>query len=141
MHDALLRRGVMVVRRGMDENEETLTDVAATVAATDAVPVQRIEIVGDRRQAHDAAFRTGLMAQKEPRISRRGPPASRTRCGYRRLHMLLRARRRIVNGRGDLSPIPGSFHHLLATPILPTIVMCTSRCRIRRVDCSVMPSA
>ena len=89
----------MSVLRGMDENEETSTDVAATVAATDAVQVQWIEIVGDRRRAHDAVFRARMMAQKEPRIRLRGSPASRARCGYRRLHMLLRARRWIVNAR------------------------------------------
>ena len=49
---------------------------------------------------------------------------------------------RLDNERpGDLSPSPGSFHHLPATPILPRIVICTSRYRTRRVDCSLMPSA
>ena len=37
-------------------------DVAATVAATDAAKVQRIEIVGDRRRAHDAAFRARVLS-------------------------------------------------------------------------------
>lgn len=37
--------------------------VAATVAATDAAPVQRIEIVGERRRAHDAAFRGQVLAE------------------------------------------------------------------------------
>ena len=40
-----------------DENE------AATVAATDAAPMQRIEIVSDRRRAHDAAFRAEVLAE------------------------------------------------------------------------------
>ena len=37
--------------------------VEATVAATDAAPVQRIEIVGERRRAHDAAFRGQVLAE------------------------------------------------------------------------------
>ena len=38
-------------------------DEAATVAATQAASVQRIEIVGDRRRAHDAAFRARVVAE------------------------------------------------------------------------------
>lgn len=47
----------------MGKTEQTARDVAATVAATDAEPVQRIEIVGDRRRAHDAAFRARVVAE------------------------------------------------------------------------------
>jgi hypothetical protein len=43
--------------------EGKTADVAATVAATDAGPMQRIEIVGERRRAHDAAFRTQVVAE------------------------------------------------------------------------------
>ncbi len=39
------------------------TVLAATVAATDAVAVHRIEIVGDRRRAHDVAFRARMVAE------------------------------------------------------------------------------
>ena len=35
---------------------------AATVAATDGAAMPRIEIVGDRRRAHDAAFRARVVA-------------------------------------------------------------------------------
>ena len=36
---------------------------AVKVAATVAAPVQRIEIVGERRRAHDAAFRAAMVAE------------------------------------------------------------------------------
>ena len=38
-------------------------DEAASVAATVATPMQRIEIVGDRRREHDAAFRAMVVEQ------------------------------------------------------------------------------
>ena len=38
-------------------------DEAATVAATQAASMQRIEIVSDRRRAHDPAFRVRLVAE------------------------------------------------------------------------------
>jgi transposase len=38
-------------------------DEAATLAATVAAPMPRIEIVGDRRRAHSAEFRAALVAQ------------------------------------------------------------------------------
>ena len=38
-------------------------DEAATVAATVAAPMQRIEIVGERRREHDAAFRAMVVEQ------------------------------------------------------------------------------
>lgn len=38
-------------------------DEAATVAATQAASVQRIEIVSDRRRAHDPAFRARVVAE------------------------------------------------------------------------------
>lgn len=38
------------------------TDEAATVAATHAAPMQRVEIVSDRRRAHDPAFRALVVA-------------------------------------------------------------------------------
>jgi transposase len=47
----------------MGASDEHVTTVAATVAATDAAAVQRIEIVGDRRRAHDAAFRARMVAE------------------------------------------------------------------------------
>lgn len=40
-------------------------DEAADVAATVAAPVQRIEIVGERRRAHDASFRGGVVAEAQ----------------------------------------------------------------------------
>jgi transposase len=40
-------------------------DDAAGVAATVAASVQRIEIVGDRRRAHDAAFRACVIAEAQ----------------------------------------------------------------------------
>ncbi len=40
-----------------------MADAAATVAATDAGPMQRIEIVGERRRAHDAVFRAQVVAE------------------------------------------------------------------------------
>jgi hypothetical protein len=36
---------------------------AATVAATTAATTQRIEIVGERRRAHDAAFRARVLTE------------------------------------------------------------------------------
>ena len=36
---------------------------AATLAATQAAPMQRIEIVSDRRRAHDPAFRARVVAE------------------------------------------------------------------------------
>ena len=53
----------MFVHQCMGASDEYVTTMAATVAATAAVPVQRIEIVGDRRRAHDAAFRTRMAAE------------------------------------------------------------------------------
>lgn len=47
----------------MDAIEHEAASVAATVAATDAAPVPRIEIVGERRRAHDAAFRERVVAE------------------------------------------------------------------------------
>ncbi|WP_419731106.1 IS66-like element accessory protein TnpA [Lichenicola sp.] len=38
-------------------------DEAATVAATQAASVQRIEIISDRRRAHDPAFRARVVAE------------------------------------------------------------------------------
>ena len=38
-------------------------DEAATVAATAAASMQRIEIVGERRRAHDAAFRARVVSE------------------------------------------------------------------------------
>jgi transposase len=46
----------------MDKIEDEIASVAATVAATEAAPMQRIEIVGERRRAHDAAFRARMVA-------------------------------------------------------------------------------
>ena len=40
-------------------------DEAANVAATVAAPVQRIEIVGERRRAHDAEFRARVVAEAQ----------------------------------------------------------------------------
>lgn len=40
-----------------------ITDEAATVASTDVEAFARIEIVGDRRRAHDAAFRRMVVAE------------------------------------------------------------------------------
>jgi transposase len=40
-------------------------DEAASVAATEAAPVQRIEIVGERRRAHDAGFRAHIVAEAQ----------------------------------------------------------------------------
>ena len=48
----------MSLLRGMDDGDE-----AASVAATVAAPVQRIEIVGERRRAHDGAFRARVVAE------------------------------------------------------------------------------
>ena len=53
----------MSVHEGMDEIAENLTSVAATVAATSADAAPRIEIVGERRRAHDAAFRARMVAE------------------------------------------------------------------------------
>jgi len=50
---------------GMDESEENGLTVAATVAATEAVVAPRIEIVGERRRAHDAALRARLVAESQ----------------------------------------------------------------------------
>lgn len=36
---------------------------AATVAATKAAPVQRMEIVGERRRVHDASFRAEVLLE------------------------------------------------------------------------------
>lgn len=47
----------------MDEIVDAAASVAATVAATDAASTQRIEIVGERRRAHDAAFRACVMSE------------------------------------------------------------------------------
>jgi len=47
----------------MDETRDEAANVAATVAATDAASMQRIEIVGERRRAHDAAFRARVVAE------------------------------------------------------------------------------
>ena len=52
----------MSVHEGMDEIAESVTRVAATVAATSADAAPRIEIVGERRRAHDAAFRARMVA-------------------------------------------------------------------------------
>ena len=57
------RREVMFVHEGMDKIAETVTSVAATVAATSADAAPRIEIVGERRRAHDAAFRARMVAE------------------------------------------------------------------------------
>ena len=40
-------------------------DEAASVAASVAAPVQRIEIVGERRRAHDAGFRARVVAEAQ----------------------------------------------------------------------------
>ena len=40
-------------------------DEAANVAATVAASVQRIEIVGERRRAHDAGFRARILAEAQ----------------------------------------------------------------------------
>ncbi len=37
--------------------------VAATVAATDTPTMPRVEIVGERRRAHDAGFRAGVVTE------------------------------------------------------------------------------
>ena len=42
---------------------DKIGDEAASVAATDAASMQRIEIVGERRRAHDAAFRARVVAE------------------------------------------------------------------------------
>jgi transposase len=47
----------------MDEIGDEAARVAVTVAATDAASMQRIEIVGERRRAHDAAFRARVVAE------------------------------------------------------------------------------
>lgn len=47
----------------MDEIGDEAASVAATVAGTDAASMQRIEIVGERRRAHDAAFRARVVAE------------------------------------------------------------------------------
>ena len=47
----------------MGERECRLAGVAATVAATDASAGPRIEIVGERRRAHDATFRARVVAE------------------------------------------------------------------------------
>jgi len=47
----------------MDGIEDEAASVAATVAAIDAASMQRIEIVGERRRAHDAAFRARVVAE------------------------------------------------------------------------------
>lgn len=46
----------------MEKVEDEIASVAATVAATEAASMQRIEIVGERRRAHDAAFRARMVA-------------------------------------------------------------------------------
>jgi hypothetical protein len=48
---------------GMDENEENGLTVAATVAARETVVAPRIEIVGELRRTHDAAFRARMVAE------------------------------------------------------------------------------
>jgi hypothetical protein len=80
---------VMFVEQCMGESDELVT----TVAATDAVPVQRIEIVGDRQRVHDAAFRARMvvellkpgvrvqdLARRDAAISR-PPPATPSHAG------------------------------------------------------------
>jgi transposase len=47
----------------MDEIKNEASGVAATLAATDAAPMQRIEIVGERRRAHDATFRARVVSE------------------------------------------------------------------------------
>lgn len=46
----------------MDEIGDEAVSAAATMAATEAASMQRIEIVGERRRAHDAAFRARMVA-------------------------------------------------------------------------------
>ena len=46
----------------MAKVEDNLAGVAATLAATDAELSPRIEIVGERRRAHDAEFRARVVA-------------------------------------------------------------------------------
>jgi transposase len=53
----------MFVHLCMDEIEENLSHVAATVATPRAASEPRIEIVGERRRAHDAAFRARMVAE------------------------------------------------------------------------------
>jgi len=43
--------------------ESTIADMAASVAATVAAPMQQIEVVGERRRSHDAAFRAQVVAE------------------------------------------------------------------------------
>jgi transposase-like protein len=47
----------------MDEIGDKAATVAASVAATGAASMQRIEIVGERRRAHDAAFRARVVSE------------------------------------------------------------------------------
>jgi transposase len=47
----------------MDEIGDKAAPVAASVAATGAASMQRIEIVGERRRAHDAAFRACVVSE------------------------------------------------------------------------------
>ena len=44
------------------EHEHEAADVAATLAATNAASLPRIEIVEERRRVHDAAFRSRVVA-------------------------------------------------------------------------------
>jgi transposase len=46
----------------MEKVEDEIASVAATVAATEAASMQRIEIAGERRRAHDATFRARMVA-------------------------------------------------------------------------------
>jgi transposase len=47
----------------MDVIKDAAAGVAATVAATDRGAVPRIEIIGERRRAHDAALRARVVAE------------------------------------------------------------------------------
>jgi transposase len=63
----LLRLTPIVHLRSVSKIEvksaEVAANVAATMAATDAEASPRIEIVGDRRRAHDATFRARVVAE------------------------------------------------------------------------------
>jgi len=47
----------------MGESKEQKVNMAATVAATEAIVAPRIEIVGERRRAYDEAFRARMVAE------------------------------------------------------------------------------
>lgn len=85
---------------------------AASVAATVAATVQRIEIVGERRRAHDGAFRAAVVAESVV-------PGARVQEVARR-HGICASL--IYRWRRIASPQPGGGAPVHLVPVLPVPV-------------------